>query len=203
MAAAAKKLRGATPHGGGAVLRAQQQAEALRQARAAELKRLPDVRSMSEANERGLKPARIRPVMETGRGLDKPLPKTKAAQANRAAAIRESSNAKRVEGIGRSRKASLNAEFMYGPISEQLQEMSPSDRRRFVGLVERITRGSNQSIGVLFEHAGGQKLYSAAIERIVYKSHRSEGFDLLETLAEYAELAATEYAPSKIGRLTI
>lgn len=108
-----------------------------------------------------------------------------------------------MEGIGRARKASLREETTNGAIADQLQEMGPFDLGRFRDLIDRITSGSAQSLGILFEHVGGQKIYSAAIERILYKASREEGFDLLETLAEYAESASREYAPSKIGRLGI
>lgn len=192
-AAQTKKPRGAQPHGGGVVRAAQEYAETLRQTRAEILAQLPDVRNPA---------ANIRPMERTGRAEGPPV-KTKAAQVARAKAIRDRANAERLQGIGRARKNSLAVELTDGPISEQLQEMNPDQRRRFRDLTERITRGSAQAVAILFEHAGGQKLYSAAIERILYKASREEGFDMLETLAEYAEDAARLYAPSRIGRLNV
>ena len=192
-AASTQLPRGAKPHGGGVVKHAQEQAERLRQARANVLAQLPDVRNPA---------ANIRPMERTGRAEGPPV-KTRAAQERRAKAIRDRANAERLQGIGRARKNSLNVELTDGPISEQLQEMSPDQRSRFRELTQRITKGSAQSVAILFEHAGGQKLYSAAIERILYKASREEGFDMLETLAEYAEDAARLYAPSRIGRLNV
>jgi len=200
-AAATKKPRGATPHGGGVVSNAQAYARELREARTSILRQLPDVRSL-DPNNPGRRVARIRPIIDTERA-EGPAVKTKAAQQRRASAIRANANAEKLQGIGRRRKNDLRMELSDGSISDQLQEMSPDDRVRFRILIDRITAGSAQSIAILFEHAGGQKLYSAAIERILYKANRSSGFDLLEALAEYAENAAREYAPSKIGRLNV
>lgn len=200
-AAATKKPHGAQPHGGGVVQNAQAYAEALRQERRDILRQLPDVRSIDPQHPER-RAARIRPLIDTGRA-EGPAVKTKAAQQRRAAAIRANANAEKLQGLGRRRKADLQIELTDGPISEQLQEMSPEDRTRFRRLIDRITKGSAQSVAILFEHAGGQKLYSAAIERIVYKQNRESGFDLLEALAEYAENAATLYAPSRIGRLNV
>ncbi len=199
-AAASKKLRGATPHGGGIVFKAQADARAIREERERILRQLPHAMSIDAENppERA---ARIRPVIDTGRAEGPPIPKTKRAQQNRASAIRENVNAERLQGIGRRRINDLRIELTDGPISEELQEMSKSDRRRFAELTDRISAGSAQSVAILFEHAGGQKLYSAAIERIRYKPHRNEGFELLEALAEYAETAAQIYSPSALKRL--
>jgi hypothetical protein len=199
-AAATKKLRGATPHGGGVVQKAQADARAIREERDRILRQLPHAMSI-DAEHPPEKAARIRPLIDTGRAEGPPIPKTKRAQQNRAAAIREQVNAERVQGIGKRRKADLLIELTDGPISEELQEMSREDRRRFQELAERIAAGSNQAIGILFEHAGGQKLYSAAIERIRYKPHRRDGFELLESLAEYAEQAARIYSPAAMKRL--
>lgn len=200
-AAETQKLRGATPHGGGSVSQAQSAARELRESRAAILRQLPDVRSLDPQHPERT-PARIRPIIATDRAEGPPV-KTRAAQQRRAAAIRTNANAERLQGIGKRRKDDLRIELTDGSISDQLQEMSPDDRARFRSLIDRITRGSAQSVAILFEHAGGQKLYSAAIERILYKANRASGFDLLEALAEYAESAAREYAPSKIGRLNV
>lgn len=192
-AAETKKLRGATPHGGGVVDAARAAADELRTNRLHVLSQLPDAR-----NPR----AKIRPQLETERA-EGPAKKTKTAQARRAADIRAGANAQRVAAIGRARKASLRIELTDGPLSEMLQEMNPNDRARFRELTDRIAKGSAQSVGILFAHAGGQGLYSGAIEKIVYELSREEGFDMLETLAEYAETAAKLYAPSTIGRLNI
>lgn len=173
----------------------------MRAARAEILRQLPDVRSL-DAKHPERRTARIRPVIETERAEGPPV-KTKAAQQRRAAAIRERANSERLQGIGRARKAALRVELTDGPVSEQLQEMNPEHRRRFRELTDRISRGSAQAVAILFEHAGGQKLYSAAIERILYKRDRESGFDLLEALAENADAAAKLYAPSRIGRLNV
>lgn len=184
----------ANRHGGGIVQAAREQAEQLRRTRATLLSQLPDVR-----NPR----ANIRPNMETGRA-EGPERKTKKGQLSRAADIRANSNATRVELIGKRRKADLRTELTTGPIAGKLRdELSPYDLMRLSDLLARIARGSAQSIGILFDHVGGQKLYSAAIERLLYAASREEGFDILETLTEYAESAAREYAPSRIGRLRI
>ncbi len=198
-AATTKKLRGATPHGGGVVQKAQADARAIREERERILRQLPHAMSIDAENppERA---ARIRPIIDTGRA-EGPTVKTKRAQQNRAAAIRERVNAERLQGVGKRRKADLIIELTDGPISEELQEMSKGDRIRFQELVERIASGSNQSTAILFEHAGGQKLYSAAIERIRYKPHRRDGFELLEQLANYAETAAEIYSPAAMKRL--
>lgn len=173
----------------------------MREERLRILRQLPDVRSLDpEHPER--RPARIRPVMDMGRSEGPPV-KTKEAQQRRAAAIRANANAERLQGVGRRRKADLSIELTDGPISEQLQEMNTEDRVRFQRLIDRITKGSAQSVAILFEHAGGQNLYSAAIQRILYPQNRESGFDLLESLAEYAENAAQLYAPSRIGRLNV
>lgn len=199
-AAATKKPRGAQPHGGGVVDAARAQSEALRRERSRILRQLPDVRGIDEATP-AEKAARILPKMDTARA-EGPAPKTKAAQVKRARTIRENANAKRVVNIGRARKNDLMIELTDGPISEDLQAMAPHHRQQFRELIGRITRGSAQSLGILFEHAGGQDLYSAAIGRILYPATRESGFDLLETLAEHAESAAREYSPSSINRRT-
>lgn len=198
-AAATKKARGAQPHGGGIVAKAQADAQALREARLNVLRQLPHAMSVTPEHP-AERAARIRPIIDTGRTEGPPV-KTKAAQQRRAAAIRTRANAERLQGIGRRRRNDLRLELTDGPISEELQEMSPEDRRRFAELTDRIASGSAQSIAILFEHAGGQKLYSAAIERIRYKADRASGFDLLEALAEYAETAAELYSPAAMRQL--
>ena len=198
-AAATKKLRGATPHGGGVVQKAQADARAIREERERILRQLPHAMAI-DAEHPPEKAPRIRPIIDTGRA-EGPTVKTKRAQQNRASAIREQVNAERLQGIGKRRKADLLIELTDGPISEELQEMSREDRRRFQELAERIAAGSAQSIAILFEHSDGQKLYSAAIERIRYKPHRRDGFEMLESLAEYAETAARIYSPAAMKRL--
>lgn len=180
-------------HGGGVVDAARTFAERLRQARTDTLKQLPDVRNLK---------AKIRPKMATDRAPG-PARKTKAGQERRAREIRDRANAERIAGIGRARKESLRRELIDGPISEQLQEMNAHDRDRFQDAIDRITAGSNQAVGILFEHVGGGGLYTGAIDKILYPPSRQEGFDMLETLAEYAETAHREYAPVKIGTLRV
>lgn len=192
VAQASRVPRGGLPHGAGIVKAAQAHAESLRDRRAEILTNLPDVRNPAVT---------IRPIERTKR--EAPPKRTKAAQQRTAAAIRERANAEKIAAIGKARKDQLRIELTDGSISEQLQEMDAMDRARFRELAERISAGSAQSIGILFEHTGGQKIYSAAIERILYKTSREEGFDMLEMLAEYAEAAAKLYAPSRIGRITV
>lgn len=192
-AAATKKPRGAEPHGGGIVAKAEADAAALREARFNTLRQLPHAMSVAPGYPAETA-ARIRPIIDTGRSEGPPV-KTKAAQERRAAAIRARVNAERLQGIGARRKADLRAELTTGPIADLLGEMSRADRHHFDELIQRITKGSNQAIAILFEHAHGQQLYSSAIGKILYETDRAVGFDQLEALAEYAETAAELYSP--------
>lgn len=205
-----KVARGTTPHGGGALAKAQADARATRTERDRVLRTLPNVMSI-DAKHPAKTAARIIPALETERGGMKVV-KSKKAQQKRAAAIRQNLDANRLMGIGRQRKNALKIELTDGAISEQLQEMNPRDRGRFESLTSRISAGSIQSIGILFKHAGGQALYSAAIEKILYPPSREAGFAILESLADYAESAAEQYSPralreqglgDKNGRLNI
>jgi len=198
-AAATKVKHGAQPHGGGVVAKAAADAQAMRVERDRILRLLPHAMSAADRSVPVEKVPHLRPVIDLGRD-DGPTVKTKRAQANRAAAIRQNANAERLQGIGRQRKAALKIELTDGPISEELQEMSASDRARFRQLTDRIAAGSAQSIGILFKHAGGQSLYSAAIEKIRYKPSRDAGFGILEALADYAERAAELYSPAALKR---
>ena len=84
--------------------------------------------------------------------------------------------------------------------------MNADQRRDFQRYSEQIASGSQQSIAILFEYAGGQGDYSSAIERIKASPQSrdvEEGLAILARLAQMAARAAVEYAPSRIGRLTV
>lgn len=188
--------RGPSAHGGGSVVSAQQYAESLRVRRAELLRQLPLVQNPK---------ANIRPKERTARMA--PKRKTKAGQQRQAKAIRDRANAERLQPLGKSRKAQLVTELYDGAQSERLQEaMTGEQRRRFQRLSEIIASGSAQSVAILFEHTGGQSLYTGALDRILASPESrdvEEGLDMLETLAEYAVDAARLYAPSRIGRITV
>jgi len=188
--------RGPSAHGGGIVKAAQQYAEGLRSRRDEILRQLPLVQN-PKAN---IRPKERRPRIAPPR-------KSKAGQQRQARAIRDRANAERLQPLGKARKAQLVTELYDGPQSERLTEtMNGEQRRRFQRLSEIIASGSAQSVAILFEHTGGQSLYTGALDRILASPESrdvEEGLDMLETLAEYAQDAARLYAPSRIGRLTI
>lgn len=210
-AQSAKAPRGGAPHGGGAVQKAQRDAQAARTERDATLRKLPNAMSIDKENPLSKKTPRIIPPMRTDRA-EGPVLKSKSAQAKRAAAIRENVAAEKVRSIGRERQNALRIELTDGKISEQLQEMSRFDRARFAEYTERIAGISQQALGVLFKYGGGQGLYNSAIEKILYEKNREAGFDVLRSLVEHAERADELYSPralraqglgDRAGRLNI
>lgn len=178
------------------VARAVAAAEALRNRRAEVLRQLPDVRNMAVGLRVGERTARMAPRRTTRKG-----------QERQTRAIRDRANAERLQEIGRARQGELLTALYDGPQSERLQEtMTREQRSRFQRLAERIASGSRQSIAILFRYAGGQSLYTEALDRILASPQSrdvEEGLDIMEQLAELAASAARVYAPSRIGRLTI
>jgi hypothetical protein len=178
------------------VERAQAAAARQRQARAEAINSLPDIRNPI---------VKLRAGEQTGRGL--PERKTAAGQKRQAQAFRERIAAEKLQAVGRSRKAQLVTELEWGAQSDRLQDaMSPDQQRDFQRYSEQIASGSQQSVAILFNHAGGQGQYSAALERILASPESrdvEEGLAMLAALAQQAAQAAIVYAPSRIGRLTI
>lgn len=184
------------PRVSGIVENAQAVAQRQRLARAETIANLPDVR-----NPR----VRLRPGEVTDRMA--PERKTRAGRQRQAAAIRERAAAERMQAIGRARRQQLVGELQYGAQSDRLQDaMTRYQQREFQAHSEAIAAGSQQSVGILFEYAGGQNQYSAAIERILASPESrdvEEGLAMLAALAEQARRAAVMYSPAAIGRLTI
>lgn len=180
----------------GAVERAQAVATRQRAERDEFIARLPDIRNPRVT---------LRPVERTQRGL--PERKTPAGRKRQAEAIREKMAAGRLQAVGRARKAQLVSELRDGMQNDRLQSAMDSEQQaRFQRLSERIARGSQQSVALLFDYAGGQGQYSSAIERIVASPESrdvEEGLSILEALADQAELAASVYSPTSIGRLKL
>jgi hypothetical protein len=178
------------------VERAQAAAQRQRLARAEVIASLPNV-----YNPR----ANLRAGEQTGRGL--PERKTAEGQRRQAAAFRQRIAAEKLQNVGRARKSQLVNELQYGPNADRMQQnMTRTQQREFQALSERIARGSQQSIAILFEYAGGQGQYSSAIERILASPESrdvEEGLSILASLADMADQAAVAYAPSRIGRLTV
>lgn len=178
------------------VERAQAAAARQRQARAEAINSLPDIRNPI---------VKLRAGEQTGRGL--PERKTAAGQRRQAQAFRERIAAEKLQAVGRARKAQLVTELEWGAQADRLQDaMSPDQQREFQHYSEQIAAGSQQSVALLFNHAGGQGQYSAALERILASPESrdvEEGLAMLAALAAQAARAAVEYAPSRIGRLTI
>jgi hypothetical protein len=178
------------------VERAQAAAARQREARAEVISSLPDIRNPGVT---------LRAGEQTGRGL--PERKTPAGQRRQAAAFRERIASEKLQAVGRARKAQLVSELEHGPQADRLQgAMSREQQREFQSYSERIARGSQQSLAILFEHAGGQGAYSSALERILASPESrdvEEGLGMLAALADQADRAAVLYAPSRIGRLSI
>ncbi len=178
------------------VERAQAAAARQRQARADLISGLDNV------NNPG---TRLRAPEQTGRGL--PERKTPAGQKRQAQAFRERIAAEKLQAVGRARKEQLVTELTHSPNADVYERnMDREQQQRFQGLSERIASGSQQSLAILFEHAGGQSRYSAALERILASPTSrdvEEGLSMLEELADQASRAAVMYAPSRIGRLNI
>jgi hypothetical protein len=184
------------PRVSGIVENAQASAQRQRIARASTIGQLPDVRNPQ---------VRLRPGEVTDRMA--PDRKTRAGKQRQAAAIRERAAAERLQAIGRARRHQLVNELQYGAQSDRLQDaMTRDQQREFQQYSEVIATGSQQSLAILFEYAGGQNQYSAAIERILASPESrdvEEGLAMLAALAEQARAAADLYSPSRIGRLTV
>lgn len=180
----------------GAVERAQASARQQRERRERLLSQLPDVR-----NPR----VKLRPQEKTERGL--PERKTRAGRIRQAEAIRERAAAERIQTVGRERQKQLRGELDYGAQSDRLQEtLSKRQQREFKKYSNIIASGSYQATAILFDHAGGQQEYSAAIERLLASPESrdvEEGLSMLAALAERAQSAATMYAPRAIGRIEV
>lgn len=180
----------------GIVENARASAARQRTSRAQVLESLPDVRNPQ---------VRIRVGEKTVRGL--PERKTRAGQRRQAEAIRERAGAERIQTVGRARQEQLREALESGPVSDRLKEnMTASQRREFQQLSEIIASGSQQSTAILFDHVGGQGMYSAAVERILASPQSrdvDEGLAMLEHLAGLAREAKMLYSPSAIGRITV
>src|SRR3954467_8240097 len=145
------------PRVSGIVERAQASAQQQRERRAAVIATLPDVRNPA---------VRLRVGEVTERYA--PERKTRAGKQRQAQAIRERAAAERLQDVGRARRNQIRTELRDGAQSDRLQDAMTADQRvRFQRLSDTIASGSNQSVGLLFNYAGGQNDYSAAIERIL------------------------------------
>lgn len=184
------------PRVSGIVENAQASAARQRDRRAQVIGQLPDVRNPRVRLRVGEQPDRMAPVRKTRKG--------KQRQAD---AIRERAAAERLQNVGRARQSQLRGEIQSGAQADRLKEtMTESQRRDFQRYSEAIASGSYQATAILFDHAGGQNDYSAAIERILASPESrdvEEGLAMLESLAERARVAAKIYAPSVIGRLNV
>lgn len=180
----------------GIVENAQASAQRQRQARAEIISQLPDVR-----NPR----VKLRPGEQTERYA--PERKTRAGKRRQAEAIRNRAAAERIQAIGRARRNQLLNELRFGALSDRLQDaMTREQQADFQRYSERIASGSQQSLGILFEYAGGQNEYSAALERMLASPESrdvEEGLSMLAALADRAGRAAVMYSPSAIGRITV
>lgn len=183
------------PRISGVVENAQAVARLQRERRAAVISSLPDVR-----NPR----VRLRAGEVTERAA--PERKTRKGQQTQASRIRGRAAAERLQAIGRSRRNQLISELERDPTGRLGDTMTADQRRDFQRYSEAIANGSGQAIAILFEYAGGQNVYSAALERILASPESrdvEEGLAMLASLAEQASRASVMYAPSAIGRLTI
>ena len=180
----------------GAVERAQATRAQQRAARNAVISSLPDIRNPQ---------VRLRTGEVTDRGL--PERKTKKGRERQAQAFRERAAAEKLQNVGRARQEQIRSELQHGSQSDRLRDaMDRGQQAEFQRLSDIIASGSRQSIAILFDHAGGQGEYSAAYERIVASPESrdvEQGLAMLATLADRARAAAVEYAPSRIGRLTV
>lgn len=192
---AAAKAGRAAPPDAGIVQRAQRDARSLRERRAAVISSLPDIRNPRVT---------LYPGMVTDRWA--PTAKTRRGQNTQASRIRDRADAERLQGIGRARRNQLISELERDQDGRLHENMNADQRRDFQRYSEQIASGSQQSIAILFEYAGGQGDYSSAIERIKASPQSrdvEEGLAILARLAQMAARAAVEYAPSRIGRLTV
>lgn len=184
------------PRVSGVVERAKAVSTQQRAARAAVISSLPDVRNPA---------VRLRVGEQTERMW--PERKTRAGRQRQAEAIRERAAAERLQTIGRARQRQIRDELRNGPQADRLQEnMTKSQQREFQHLSEIIVAGSQQSVGIHLEYAGGLNEYYSALERILASPESrdvEEGLGILEALAEKAQRAARLYAPNAIGRLTV
>ncbi len=132
--------------------------------------------------------------------------KTRPAQLESAQRIRDHSNATRLAVIGKERKAQLELELHYGADSDRYEtEFTPEQQHRFQELSERIAGISHQALGILFAQQGGQDDYNAALERMKGSPDSvdvEEGLNMLETLAELAEVANRHYSPASFNPIT-
>lgn len=189
----AEAARRVAPADSGIVTRATNYAEGLRQKRAALLSTLPDVR-----NPR----AKLRPGEVTER--EPAARTTRKGQATQAARIRDQANAQRLRVQGRARQNQLRSELELDPTGRLHDTLTAEQRREFQQLSEKIASGSQQSTGILFEHAGGSGLYNGALERILASPESrdvEEGLAMLARLADMAADAKRLYSTSAIGRI--
>lgn len=192
---AAARAGRAAPPDAGIVERAQRETRSLRERRAAAISSLPDIRNPRVQLRAGEITDRAAPVRTTRKG-----------QQTQAARIRERENAARLQAVGRARRSQLVSELERDPTGRLSDNMTREQRRDFQRYSEQIAQGSQQSIAILFEYAGGQGVYSSALERILASPESrdvEEGLAMLASLAEQARVAAVMYAPSRIGRLTV
>jgi len=184
------------PRVSGIVTTAQASAARQRKARADVLSNLPDVRNPGVRLRIGEQTERMAPNRKTRKG-----------QQRQAAALRERAAAERIQAVGRARQAQLRNELHSGAQSDRLQEtLTKSQQRDFQRYSEIIASGSQQATAILFDHAGGQNEYSAAVERLLASPESrdvEEGLAMLQALAERAQQAAKLYSPSAIGRINV
>lgn len=184
------------PRVSGIVERAQASTAKQRQARATLINSLTNINNPK---------VKLRPGEQTERAA--PIRKTRRGQQRQAADIRANAAAQRLQDVGRDRKQRLVSELESGPQADRLKEtMSKSQQRKFQKYMERIAAGSQQSVAILFEYAGGQGDFSSAFDRLLGSPESrdvEEGLSKLKQLAKRAEKAAVAYSPKAIGRVTV
>lgn len=185
------------PRTSGIVEHAQAVAAAQRERRESFIASLPDVRNPLVNLRVGERESRALPERKTRKGRQR-----------QAEAIRENAAAKRLQAVGRARQQQLRTELRDGPQFDRLADtMTPRQQRQFQRLSEIIASGSQQSTAILFDYAGGQGDYSAALERILASPESrdvEEGLAMLEALADRAKAADRLYSPKALGyRITI
>jgi hypothetical protein len=168
-----------------AAQRASNRKAAEHNARAAELRKLPQARN---------------PQRNIHTANDEPRSVARNAEA---AKIRKAAANQRIQAVGRG----LKRDFKNGDFEGLADALDTrAERQRFRELTRRIGAVSPQALAIYFHNEGGSGEFNVALKEIRYPvdgGDAGSGLDRLEDLARFVERAEELYGESAIGKLNI
>lgn len=140
------------------------------------------------------------------------IPETEARRRQRIKVIKENTEAKKLQNIGRRRKVEIGDTLAYDTRAKEIRSHLESAGgegfvHRFKDATRRIGGVSQQALAIFLQYEGGEGDLQSALTQIAYPGKDDgaveDALERIESLAEYAERANTLYGPSAVGRLRI